>query len=231
MLHLSRRIVPGLGITRLFGGGCRPAGDEPIRQLIRLILETAIKDGSSLVCVGHRPDDKQDPPLDAVADEVIDQMERQQPGLRQQMRAAQALQAASSFPRWYNGSTSMPLRYLINGQFYDMMPMPLMLYGSFLCALAGMLVAVNATEAEPAGQRYIEVFPDSGQRRFVEVELVFERDGNLHIRILGVRSEPASAKASTDPLGKQAVPPPQRAASEAPSRSPSRTPATETSRG
>lgn len=191
---------------------CRDEANNPVRKLVVMYLQGAIDSGADMICLGVPQEDPQPVPAGRsweLRDDprLREAMEKERPGYIAAYEREMDLMERSGHLRHRNGHDGMVVRQRIDGVFYDLMDMPLIVYPDFLRELRDQLVALDGSEEHPQPTRYIELFSEGPGRRFAEVETFIEPDNTIRIHILGVCEKPASVVASSDFAGRSPRPP------------------------
>ena len=120
------------------------------------------------------------------------------PGVARMTAEDLALLRRCSMLRYRNGLQEIPVWLQANGGYRWTRSIDGMNYARLLVTFHELLVSLNGTTEKPAPIRYIELKPEAetGQRRFVEVEMIMERDNTVRVEIIGMRVEGKDVHAS-----------------------------------
>jgi hypothetical protein len=168
--------------------GSKPRRPDPFERLMVLMLETAVGMSARAIVFGVPA---------GVAWDADEQKRREDEAMvagMAQMPAEMRLSAEDcalvgriSTLKCRNGSPNIPLWFQVGGEYVSAMPLPGPCYIYLLSRFGDMLVSLGGTEEVHQPMRYIELEGDAktGRRRFVEVEMIFERDNTIRVELLG----------------------------------------------
>ncbi len=158
---------------------------DPVHRMLMVTLTKALEARATGICFGYRGDwaaaaDKEstDEEIMAFASEVG------WPAARPEV--ARAVQESANF-RGPERARGIPMWHEVDGELVAWRWMPAQLYVLMLAGIGDRLVSVGGTEAAPRPRKYVELKPEDGMRRFVEVAIGWDIQDAFWIRILSER--------------------------------------------
>lgn len=160
---------------------------NPIRRLIKILLERAIEENASAIVFGIPGDAEWD--LDAQLREEREGVAEAEAWLNERDGVSNDDPSPWPPPRngflsYPNGLTSLPIWFVVSGEHRPQMPISLALYGATLAMIADLLVSIDDEDS----YSFIEITSTTAaNRRFVKVLQTMGRDNTVALEILGAR--------------------------------------------
>jgi hypothetical protein len=174
---------------------------SPPHRLAQAIITRALVRGADAICVGYRADIVPASTSEGDDTDVLPPMTSISP--ERELAAQRCTQL-----RGTEGEIGVPVSFRINGTLHHFNVLLFPVFEIFLEALQHGLVSIGASEANPQPVRYFEIgkillgqkadqfatIGSTGNRRFAEIDLEYQRDNTIWIHLRGTREVDASVR-------------------------------------
>ena len=175
-----------MNISRMFQRRSTRDQRDPVRRFVQILLERALAENASAIVFGIPHDVAWD--FDAKLREEREGLAEAEAELKDRDVGGEDEEALAWPPpkcgilSYPNGTSSLPVWLVVNGERRPQVPFVLSLYGRLLATISDLLTSIEG--GDPS---FIEIPAASVKRRFIEVQQTMERDNTVTLHLLGVR--------------------------------------------